>query len=152
MSLFDRIKRARAKADKLSKKSKKAESKGKEGKAARLEERSEKKSGKADKLSKKFIKKHAKPSSFMMGASFGIAGDPKPSFKKAGFKGGASETMQKAAKELTFGSTFGTGETMQDTGDKPLIRPKKSGPKDTSYKEKSAPYHGKVDKDGNPPR
>jgi len=50
MSLINRIKKARAKADKLGAKSKKAEFKGKEEKAARLEKRSEKKSGKADNL------------------------------------------------------------------------------------------------------
>jgi len=70
MSLINRIKKARAKADKLSAKSKKAESKGKEGKAARLEKRSEKKSGKADKLDSKLVKKDVKPSSFMTGAAF----------------------------------------------------------------------------------
>lgn len=114
MSLFDRIKRAKTKADKLSKKSKKAESKGKEGKAARLEKRSEKKSIKANKLGGK------------------LAG--------------------KIIASTYKGMTFGTGETMQDTGGEKTHTFKKSGPKDTSYKEKSAPYHGKVDKNGNPPR
>ena len=50
MSLINRIKKAKAKAEKLSEKSKQAKSKGK---AARLEKRSDKKSAKANKLSGK---------------------------------------------------------------------------------------------------
>jgi len=50
MSLIDRIKKAKAKAEKLSEKSKKAKSKGKDKRSANLEKRSEKKTGKAIKL------------------------------------------------------------------------------------------------------
>ncbi len=42
MSLFDRIKKAKAKAEKLSEKSKKAKAKGKDKRSANLEKRKEK--------------------------------------------------------------------------------------------------------------
>ncbi len=80
MSLIDRIKKARAKAEKLSGKAEKAKSKGKDKRFTRLEKRSEKKSGKADKLTGKLGAKVAaaslkattfKPSTYMMGTSFG---------------------------------------------------------------------------------
>lgn len=73
MSLIDRIKRAKAKADKLGAKSKKAQKKGKEGRAARLKQRSEKKSEKADKMQGKlsYPKNTFPKSSSMMGAAFG---------------------------------------------------------------------------------
>ncbi len=121
MSLLNRIKKAKAKAEKLSEKSKKAKSKGKDKRSANLEKRSEKKSGKADKLTKK------------LGA--------------------------KVAVSALKGMTFGTGETLKKKYNAPdlskynplpLATPK-SGPKDTSYKKGTTPYHGKVDKNGNPP-
>ena len=113
MSLIDRLKKARNKADKLSEKSKQAKSKGKEGKAARLEKRSEKKTGKANKLGGK------------LGAKIAVASI------KASKKYGLGETMQRAAKELTYGSSFGI------MGDLKTSKPagtKKSGPVDTSRK------------------
>lgn len=94
MSLIDRLKKARAKAEKLSEKSKLAKSKGKEGKAARLEKRSEKKSGKANKLGGK------------LGAKVAVA------------------TLK--------GMTFGTGETMQDTGGEKTHNFKKAAKKAAS--------------------
>lgn len=86
MSLINRIKKARAKADKLSEKSKQAKSKGKDKRSANLEKRSVKKLKKADELAKKSPKdtsrkqsykaeprkKHINPSTFTMGAASAV--------------------------------------------------------------------------------
>jgi len=72
-----------------------------------------------------------------------------------------SEKANKLGKKMwtpssfMMGSTFGTGESMQDTaGEKThTFKKSKSGPKDTSYKPTPAPYHGNTkDTGGKPPK
>lgn len=127
MSLIDRIKKAKDKAEKLKVKSEKAKSKGKDNRSTNLERRSKNKSEKSDKLSRKFVKTRHKK----------FSNPPFP------------------ASSFAMGSTFGTGESMQDTaGEKThTFKKSKSGPKDTSYKPTPAPYHGNTkDTGGKPPK
>jgi seryl-tRNA synthetase len=130
MSLINRIKKARAKAEKLSEKSKKAKSKGKDKRAANLEKRSDKKSGKANKLERKPQQIAKQVTSFMMGNAFGTS-NPMPAKKNL------LQRKYKAPK-LSEGLPLATPE---------------SGPKDTSYKKTPAPYHGNTkDTGGKPPK
>ncbi len=124
MSLKDRIKKAKAKADKLSRKAKEAKSKGKDKRAANLEKRSENKTGKADKLAGKIGEKVMYRTSQSADA------------KKI------HTTLQRKynAPDLSKYNPL------------PLANPK-SGPKDTSYKKSPAPYHGNTkDTGGKPPK
>ena len=128
MSLIDRIKKARAKAEKLSEKSKKAKAKGKDKRSANLEKRSKKKSEKATKLGRKPKQIAKQVTSFMAGTAFGVS---KPALMKSGLKG--------------------TGETMQHAGGEKMhtLSPHYNKPKFPT----PAPYHGNTkDTGGKPPK
>lgn len=115
MSLINRIKKAKAKAEKLSEKSKQAKSKGK---AARLEKRSDKKSAKANKLSGKLTGKFVN--------NFKFPPPPKP-FPTPTYATPQMEELDRPTPDFKFKAP--TKQTIN--------YPKYTGPKDTSYKKPS---------------